>query len=83
MLKLAASQHKFQCIVHIHPHRLCEVIVPTFSEKAQTKMQICPWSPLGHWYLLFILCAFGHKTQNLKFWVFGFTYIQYWLVKVS
>ena len=61
MLVLEASEDQFSVLYTAIPIA-CGFIVPTSFEKAQTKIQ----SVLGHWCGLFMLCASGHKTKNLK-----------------
>ena len=43
MLKLEKFPNIIQYAVYTHPYRLC-IYYAIFSEKAQTKMQICPWA---------------------------------------
>ena len=45
-----------------NPFSFCGIIMPSFPEKGQRKMQICHWALL--W--VFILCASGHKTSLNK-----------------
>ena len=44
MLKLETFGHIIQYAVYISISIDCGFIMPILSEKAQTKMQICPWA---------------------------------------
>ena len=44
MWKLKTSQDQFQCILYTSIPIDCVLIMSTFSEEAQTELQICPWA---------------------------------------